>query len=106
MKTEKQVQRRVPDATGNQDKQEAESLLQPRSPQHKDMRAKAVKLAEISPVATMPPASHIGPPIKAPRILPKPAAAKKTAIMVARISGTNSVQRATLEMIVNSKNKK
>ena len=57
-------------------------------------------------LATIPPRSHIIPPINAPVIRPSPAAAKNPANIVAREPGSNSVHRERKVTIVNSTVKK
>ena len=75
----------------------------PCNPHTKDTSATIQITPDTSPVASIPPASQIWLPINEPMTRPKPAAAKKPDIIVARDVGNNSVDRDNDETMVNSK---
>jgi len=78
----------------------------PCNPHTKDTSATTQITPDTRPVASIPPASQIWPPINEPMTRPKPAAAKKPDIIVARDVGNNSVDKDNDETMVNSKIKK
>jgi hypothetical protein len=78
----------------------------PRNPHTNHTSATPQITPDTRPVASIPPASQIWLPINEPMTRPKPAAAKKPDIIVARDVGNNSVDRDNDETMVNSKIKK
>ena len=78
----------------------------PCNPHRKETSPKKQITPDTRPVASIPPASQIWLPSNEPMTRPKPAAAKKPDIIVARDAGSNSVDRDNDETMVNSKIKK
>jgi len=78
----------------------------PCNPHTKDTSPTTQITPDTRPVDSIPPASQIWLPANEPTTRPKPAAAKKPDIIVARDVGNNSVDRDNDETMVNSKIKK